>query len=86
MTIFLLIAVAGCLLFWPFAKKSAVLSPALPVPSADPTPVEKIPTFIQATENLSVVRKRLLKTDLLDDEQREAIDVLQLALTAGSDQ
>jgi hypothetical protein len=45
-----------------------------------------VPTFIEATSDLSNVRKRLNSTGHLDEDQREAIDTLQLALTAGSDQ
>ena len=88
MSVLLLIAVAAFVLFWPVAKKTSLLSPAIPAPADVPEPVQKeiVPSFIEATKNLATVRTRLLKTELLDDEQKEAIDVLQLALTAGSDQ
>lgn len=44
------------------------------------------PSFLDATRDLANVRKRLLSTGHLDDDQREAIDTLQLALTSGSDE
>lgn len=42
-------------------------------------------SYQDAIENLAVVRVRLLKTELLGDEQKKAIDVLTLALVSGSD-
>lgn len=44
------------------------------------------PSFLTATADLATVRRRLVDTSLLGDPERKAIDTLQLALTAGSDQ
>lgn len=76
MTYVLLVAAAAAVLFWP----SKARLPSLP--TARPP---KIPTFLEATAALADVRRRLVAGELLGDEQRKAIDVLQLALTAGSD-
>ena len=43
------------------------------------------PTYQEAMANLAFVRRRLLATETLGDEQKEAIDTLTLALVAGSD-
>jgi hypothetical protein len=77
MTYMLLIAAAAAVLFWPSRAKL----PGLPVVN----PAPQIPTFLEATAALADVRRRLVAGDLLGDDQRKAIDVLQLALTAGSD-
>lgn len=76
MTYVLLVAAAAAVLFWP----SKARLPSLP--TARPP---QIPTFLEATAALADVRRRLVAGELLGDEQRKAIDVLQLALTAGSD-
>ena len=76
MTYVVLIAAAAAVLFWPAKARL----PALP---SDRPP--KIPTFLEATAALADVRRRLVAGELLGDDQRKAIDVLQLALTAGSD-
>lgn len=52
--------------------------PALPVKQAGPT-------FEQSVANLAKVRSRLIDTSLLADNEKKAIDVLTLALVAGSD-
>lgn len=43
------------------------------------------PDFETAVSHLAQVRSRLIQTDLLGDEAKKAIDVLTLALVAGSD-
>lgn len=43
------------------------------------------PSFTAAVEHLSKVRTRLLGTEALGEEQKKAIEVLTLALVAGSD-
>lgn len=80
MTYVILLAAAAAILFWP-ARKA-------PLPSLVPTPAPaspKVPTFLEATSALADVRRRLLAGELLGDAERKAVDVLQLALTAGSD-
>lgn len=77
MTYVILIAAAAAVLFWPSRAKLPGL------PATKPSP--KIPTFLEATSALADVRRRLVAGELLGDDQRKAIDVLQLALTAGSD-
>lgn len=76
MTYVILIAAAAAVLFWPAKSKLPGL------PTAKPA---KIPTFLEATAALADVRRRLVAGELLGDAERKAIDVLQLALTAGSD-
>ena len=44
------------------------------------------PTFIEATQCLANVKSRLNTTDHSDEETAAAINTLQLALTAGSDE
>jgi hypothetical protein len=43
-------------------------------------------TYAGAIDALAVVRSRLLTTKQLSDDQKHAIDVLTLALVAGSDE
>jgi hypothetical protein len=43
------------------------------------------PTYQQAIANLALVRKRLVDTGVLGDDQKDAIDKLTLALVEGSD-
>lgn len=53
-----------------------------------PTPHEEAvaPSYSTAIEDLANVRTRLKVTDCLHEEQLKAVDVLTLALVAGSDQ
>jgi len=53
-----------------------------------PTPHEEAvaPSYTTAIEDLACVRTRLKVTDCLHEEQLKAVDVLTLALVAGSDQ
>lgn len=84
MTIAGLLAAAAAILFWPKANPSPVPMPFEPV---SPTPMApRVPGFLEATAALAEVRKRLVATDELGEEEKEAIDTLQLALTSGSDQ
>lgn len=56
-------------------------------PAPSPVPeVQETPTYAAAIADLANVRARLKATDALKDEQLKAIDVLTLALVAGSDQ
>ena len=87
MIIYVLLAAAALALFmpWPLRKDS---KPALDLSKYDnPVPAQpRQPQYIQAVASLQTVQKRLSHTEHLDEEQQEAINVLALALTAGSDQ
>ena len=82
-------AAAAAVAFWPQVASlaSTALKAARRTPPAKPaTPAAAEPvTFESAVHNLALVRSRLLTTTLLAEEQRKAIDVLTLALVAGSD-
>ena len=84
MTIAGLMAAAAAVLFWPKAKAPA---PSLftPSPAEVSPPAPRMPSFLEATGDLANVRRRLVATDQLGDPEKKAIDVLQLALTSGSD-
>lgn len=43
------------------------------------------PSYQDAMKNLAVVRLRLLETQTLKEQEKDAIDTLTLALVAGSD-
>lgn len=85
-------AAAAVVALWPQvgAAAAAVLkairrpSPLVPIVPVTPAPAEAV-TFESAVHNLALVRSRLLSTSLLAEEQKKAIDVLTLALVAGSD-
>ena len=79
-----LMAAAAAVLFWPKAKAPGP-SMFTPSPAEVSPPAPRVPTFLEATGNLANVRRRLVATELLGDPERKAIDVLQLALTSGSD-
>jgi hypothetical protein len=83
MTIAGLLAAAAAILFWPKGKPAPRPMPFEPV-DVKPLP-PRVPGFLEATAALAEVRKRLVATDELGEEEREAIDTLQLALTSGSD-
>jgi hypothetical protein len=83
MTIAGLLAAAAAILFWPKGKPAPAPMPFEPVDIKPMAP--RVPGFLEATAALAEVRKRLVATDELGDEEREAIDTLQLALTSGSD-
>ena len=84
MTIAGLMAAAAAVLFWPRAKPT---TPSLftPSPAEVSPPAPRMPSFLEATGDLANVRRRLVATDQLGDPEKKAIDVLQLALTSGSD-
>lgn len=86
MIVYALVCAAILCLVWPMNKKATdlildldSLSPEEPVPYAP-----KETKYIEAVAALQVVQTRLHNTDLLDDDQRDAINTLALALTAGS--
>lgn len=79
MTIPLLLAAAAAVLFfWP----SSFTLPKMSI--LEVCSQQKPLTFAEAIDALSVVQSRLSRTNELDDEQREAVDVLTLALVRGS--
>lgn len=88
MTTTILIAAAGAaLLFWPKTFNLGKLMEMIP----DSVGLEKCkgcnssqPTFLEATASLAEVKKRLDATEALEDEQEDAVNILQLALTQGS--
>lgn len=79
------LAVAG----WPSIKPAASwlsgLLKVLPRPTGPVQPVEPATTYQGAMGSLAVVRARLKVTGCLNDDESAAIDVLTLALVAGSD-
>lgn len=75
--------VAAGLMLWP--KKGQPGAGLFSPPPAPPPPAADLPSFLEATAALAGVRRRLAGTEQLNAEQRQAIDCLQLALTAGSD-
>lgn len=85
-------AVAAAVALWPQVQAVAVRvlsmvkrpSPLVPIAPVLPQPAEAV-GFESAVHNLALVRSRLLSTAMLAEEQRKAIDVLTLALVAGSD-
>jgi hypothetical protein len=90
MIIYVLIAAAVVTLFWPTKKKPSA-APTLDFSKYDGLAESvrvklKAPAYIQSVAALQTVQKRLAHTEHLDEEQQEAINVLALALTAGSDQ
>jgi hypothetical protein len=79
MTIALALAAAAVAL-WPM--RAAALPFRLPAPVV-PSPAHA--GYADAIQALSVVRGRLLATELLGDKERAAVDALTLALVNGSD-
>ena len=67
------VAAAAVVGLWPQLKS---------IPSVVPSGK---PTYQAAIANLAFVRRRLLLTEMLGDEQKKAIDTLTLALVGGSD-
>ena len=86
MIVYALVCAAILCLVWPSSKKATApmldldtLPPEQPVPYAPPET-----QYIEAVAALQVVQTRLHNTGQLDDDQRDAINTLALALTAGS--
>lgn len=88
----ILAALASAILFWP--KSFDPIQTVKGFITSDGDECDKkccstgssAPTFIQATECLASVKKRLNATETLEEEQKEAINILQLALTNGSEE
>jgi len=69
---------------WPTIKTVAVwLSARKPVGPVSPTAIK--PPYSEAMADLQSVRLRLVRTGCLAQDQKNAIDVLTLALVDGSD-
>lgn len=84
MTIWLLAVAAAAVALWPTGKKGTEGFSLADLAGLEPPP-KKTTGYLEAVEALQKVRSRLTATDLLDDEQLEACNVLTLALSAGSD-
>ena len=61
----------------PHSTPRVVPLPRWPTPAAT--------SYIAAIENLGIVRTRLVQTECLGEQQKDAIDTLTLALVGGSD-
>lgn len=87
MTILALVAVAVVLLLLPSPKKPVPpMFSLVPTQQTDPAPaLPKQVQYLDAVASLQSVRHRLVATDQLGEEQREAINVLTLALVGGSE-
>lgn len=85
--IWICLAIAAALLFWPAKKEPAgMFSPAATAPVAPaPGPAPKKPGFRDAQDAMAVVRNRLAATECLTEPVAQSINVLTLALMAGSD-
>ena len=82
----LVAAAAALVAAWPLVKNAIVWLAArrpLPLP---PAAAAIKPTYSDAINDLQSVRSRLLRTGCLAQDQKNAIDVLTLALVDGSDQ
>ena len=85
--IWICVAIAAAVYFWPSAPKE---QPSLFAPvSAPPAPhspvAAKKPGFRDAQDAMAIVRNRLASTECLTEPVAQSINVLTLALMAGSD-
>ncbi|NBW22294.1 MAG: hypothetical protein EBR82_81515 [Caulobacteraceae bacterium] len=71
--IYLLLIAAAAVVFWP-----NLALPRLAPPAGE--------TYQSAIADLANVRRRLVRTQRLDEPVKKAIDTLTLALVAGSDE
>ena len=84
MMTWLLAVAAAAVALWPTAGKRD--KAPLYLPSAtEIDPPRRNTSYLDAVACLQKVRSRLVHTNHLEDEQTEALDVLTLALSAGSD-
>lgn len=76
--------VATVVLAWPLLRQVAVWLAArrLPVPASATVK----PSYTAVMDDLQSVRQRLLRTGCFQQDQKNAIDVITLALVDGSDQ
>ena len=76
MLIWLLVIAAAVILLWPSSS-----TPVNPFVANDP----RKPSYMDAVRSLQLVRARLSSTSQLDEAQRQALDLITLALASGSD-
>lgn len=77
--------VAGLIVAWPMLRIAASWLAARRVPAVPASSAVK-PGYTSVMDDLQRVRLRLLRTGCLQQDQKNAIDVLTLALVDGSDQ
>jgi hypothetical protein len=78
---YVLVALAIALVLWPAQKEKN----DSPLPFDIEAVQQSAPTYQSSHVALAHVRLRLLQTEHLGDDERKAIEVLTLALVAGSD-
>lgn len=83
MIVWVLVAAAAVLLFWPSSKP--VANPYFPAPAELAPPQPRIPSYIDAVACLQTVRHRLVESEQLGEAQQDAIDTITLALVRGSE-
>lgn len=85
MIVYALMCAAILSLVWPLKKKVTAPTLDLDTLPSEPQPVIVDETgYIESVAALQIVQIRLNDTEMLDEDQREAINILALALTAGS--
>lgn len=77
----ILLAVAAAALLWPATAEKAPPS----LPSLPSEPVSSRPTYQTAIAALATIRRRLSSTASLTDAEKDAINLLTLALVSGSE-
>jgi len=86
MMTWLLAVAAAAVALWPTGKKNGGGGVPVYVPSPlELDPPKRQTSYLDAVACLQKVRSRLVHTNHLEDEQTEALNVLTLALSAGSD-
>jgi hypothetical protein len=83
MIVWSLIAAVAIVLLWPKPRPKHVSLARLEQDVVE-REVRHLPTYLDSVAALQVVQHRLKITELLDEEQSEAINVLTLALAQGS--
>ena len=77
------------ILAWPaivsWVKRGLEALPPPPGVQLPPRPAPAKASYIEAIENLGIVRTRLVQTECLGESQKAAIDTLTLALVGGSE-
>lgn len=84
MMTWLLAVAAAAVALWPTGRKTDKAPVYVPSP-LELDPPKRQTSYLDAVACLQKVRSRLVHTNHLEDEQTEALDVLTLALSAGSD-
>jgi len=84
MMTWLLAVAAAAVALWPTGKKTDKAQVYVPSP-LELDPPKRQTSYLDAVACLQKVRSRLVHTNHLEAEQTEALDVLTLALSAGSD-